>query len=85
MKISIFLDTVHLNRSAAAAISRVAIDIKFSSTTKSTFKLRHQTKNRLADSIAWRAESEVRESQRLYNMDFDSSAATVRAAITTIV
>jgi len=55
-----YLDTVHLNRSTAGAISRLRIKPRLITQRPCTHKLRQQAKNRLADSMAWRAESEVR-------------------------
>jgi hypothetical protein len=55
-----FLDTVHLNRSVAAAITRAHISPKLVTSGKCNSKHLHQAKNRLADSLAWRAEREVR-------------------------
>ena len=60
-KTETFLDTTHLNRSVAAAISRSKIRPRLveSSSKSFTAKDREQAKNRLGDSLSRRAEQEV--------------------------
>ena len=58
-----FLDTTHLNRSVAAAVSRSKIRPRLvveSSSKSITAKDREQAKNKLGDSLSRRAEREVR-------------------------
>lgn len=52
-----YLDTVHLNQAVAYVISRARITPQIKT---SIYKDRQQAINRLADSMAWRAEREVR-------------------------
>lgn len=53
-----FLDVVHLCRSVSTAISRAHFNPQL--TVTCNYKQRQQVKNRLADSMAWRAEREIR-------------------------
>lgn len=61
----IFLDTVHLNRSIARGVSNAKISLNLKTTVKCTARQLAQAKNRLGDSLAHRAESEIRAAKKL--------------------
>ena len=70
------LDTQHINRSVARGISNSDIKVDLAG-VHCTSAQRQQAKNRLADSIASRAEHEVRAARDKYG---DNNAAVVKAA-----
>ena len=67
-----FLDTVHLNRAITRAISNSKIKINLETKTKTTYLQRNQAKNRLGDSMATRAEQEVRKANLKHKNDINS-------------
>ena len=80
-----FLDTVHLNRSVAAAISQASFTPDLSTQKPLTFAQRQQAKHRLADSMARRAECEVRTAQAKYGKDVVRGKTAVDQTIAAII
>lgn len=54
------LDTIHLNRSLSRAITNSKLEVTLATSKPCNYTQRKQAKKNLADSIAWRAEREVR-------------------------
>lgn len=79
------LDIVHLNRSLARAISAAPITPKFSTDHPCKYKDRQQAKNRLADSMAWRAEREVRAANKKFGSCKSLAVSTITAAIPAVI
>ena len=77
------LDPVHLNRSVTRATSRGQIGGKLKTPEPCTYAQRQQAKNRLADSIAWRAEREVRAALAKY--DENGAKAALAKAIPAVI
>ena len=80
-----FLDTTHLNRAVAKAISGARITPEIVTLQPCKSKDRHQAINRLADSMAWRAEREVRAANKIFGHDKDLAAKSVVATIPAII
>ena len=74
-----FLDTVHLNRSVVAAITRANIKPRLESSVKLNSKQIKQATNRLADSIARRAESEVSAARSRYSDEEEITGAVAKS------
>ena len=79
IRTELFLDTVHLNRSVAAAISRSGIKPQLVASAKVNAKLVKQAKNRRADSIPHRAESEARAALSKFKNEEEIVAAAGKA------
>ena len=82
-----FLETIHINRSMAAALSRVTMDINLPTDNPANYKQRMQAKNRLTDSIAWRAEGEVRAAHAVKKSgtDCDTFASVIEDTIPAMI
>ena len=82
-----FLDTVHLNRLVAAAISKSQIAINLNTDKLATYKQKIQAKNKFADSIAWLAKAEVRAVHDAKKPDTDHHAlgTTMEAIIPAMI
>lgn len=85
VKTNHYLDTVHLNRSVAAAISRAHIKPQLKTSVPCKYKDREQAINRLADSMAFRAEREVRAANDRFGMRRDLAVETVSSAIPAMI
>lgn len=82
-----YLDTVHLNRSVAASISGLPIlpKVEVSEDQKCSKKTLTNAKHRLADSMAWRAELEVRRARAKYGNHHKKVKKAVAKAIPAVV
>lgn len=78
------LDTVHLCRSLARAVSNSRVRPHINSDIPCNFKQRQQAINRLGDSLAWRAEHEVRSANQRFSCK-DTAAKLIQAAIPAVI
>ncbi len=79
-----FLDTVHLNRSIATSVSKAKIGLNLKTKIKCTAKQLSQAKNRLGDSLAHRAESEINAAKRKMS-DYNEISNAMQLVIPTII
>jgi hypothetical protein len=79
-----FLDIVHLNRSVRGAISRANIKPVLETSEPTTYRQRSKAVNRLADSLSWRAEGEVRAARIRY-ADHEELVTRVARAIPAVI
>ncbi len=78
------LDTVHLCRSVARAVSNSRIRPHIVSDIPCNYKQQQQAINRLGDSLAWRAEHEVRSVNQKCSCK-DTAAKLIEAAIPAVI
>lgn len=79
------LDTIHLNRAVARGISNASIQIKLATSTPCNYWQRQKAKHRLADSMAWRAEHEVRAAHLKYKNNHNAIESAIEKVIPSII